>query len=267
MSVLDTLYHGTLAERARQRRWDQPCRTKILACLPARAARTSTEALDEVRARLSGHADTDAAALDTAHFPLWRHPDHHTQHLLVSPRINAGRDAVSTCAGAPIGLLDLNTTAARLLPVAATSHTAWAQIVQGATTAAPWWPFLDRHHSEPDQYPLDAALSDFAAQPQIAAMLRHDADTVPAHRFDGDCYGPGLSALHTGAAAYADYLTGVLTYAGGLLSLDGDLLVPSWTDLLVEQSLMERTSYHQQARHYLTALNPTTVIVAVTCHR
>jgi hypothetical protein len=98
-------------------------------------------------------------------------------------------------------------------------------------------------------------------------MLRHDAGTLPAHRFDGDCYGPGLSALHTGAATYADYLTGVLTYGGGLLSLDGDLLAPSWTDLLVEQSLNERAGFHQQACQYLAALNPTTVVVAVTCHR
>lgn len=267
MSVLDTLYRGTLAERARQNRWDQPCRTTMLVCLPARAARTSTDALDEIRIRLAGQAATDDAVLDTAHFPLWRHPDHDEQHLLISARITAGRDTTSTCAGAPIGLLDLNTTAERLLPVAVATHTLWTQIVQDSRTASPWWPFLDRHHSEPEQYPFEAALSDFAEQPQIAAMLRHDAGTLPARRFDGDCYGPGLSALHTGAATYADYLTGVLTHGGGLLSLDGDLLAPSWTDLLVEQSLTERASYHQQAHQYLAALNPTTVVVAVTCHR
>ncbi|GIF01993.1 hypothetical protein [Paractinoplanes rishiriensis] len=267
MSVLDTLYRGPLAERARRHRWDQPCRTTMLVCLPARAGRTSIEALGEARARLAGHAVTGHAALDNAHFPLWRHPGHAEQHLLISPRITAGRDTISTCAGAPIGLLDLNTTAERLLTVAVAGHARWAQIVQDTPAAAPWWPFLDRHHSEPEQYPLEAALSDFAAQPQVAAMLRHDAGTVAAHRFDGDCYGPGLSALHVGAVTYADYLTGVLTYGGGLLSLDGDLLVPSWTDLLVEQSLNERASFHQQARGHLTALNPTTVVVAVTCHR
>jgi hypothetical protein len=267
MSVLDTLYTGPLAERALKNRWDQPCRTTMLVCLPARAGRTSAAALAEARARLTGHAAADHAILDTAHFPLWRRAGQHEQRLLVSARITDSRNSISTCAGAPIGLLDLNTTAERLLPVAVATHALWAQVVQDAPTAAPWWPFLDRHHAEPEQYPLEAALSDFAEQPQIAAMLRHDASTLPAHRFDGDCYGPGLSALHTGAATYADYLTGVLTYGGGLLSLDGDLLSPSWTDLLVEQSQNERASYHQQAHQYLAALNPTTVVVAVTCHR
>ena len=111
-------------------------------------------------------------------------------------------------------------------------------------------------------------MHEFATQPQITAMLHHDAIAIdPGDRFDGDCYGPALTALSTGAATYAEYLAGVLTFAGGLLTLDGDLLVPSWTDVLVEQSWSERAAYHQQARTYLAAADPRTVLDAVTCHR
>jgi hypothetical protein len=268
LSVLDILYRGALAERARQHRWDQPCRTTILVCLPPYTNRTNANALAEVRARLVGHTAVRNAVLDAAHFPVWRRPDRLERSLLVGTRDARATPGLAMCAGGPIGLLDLATTEEWLLPLAVTTHSGWARTTAHTPPAEPWWPFLDRHHTVPDQYPLPVALREFAAQPRIAAMMHHDAGAVAAgDRFDGDCYGPGLTALATGASTYADYLSGVLTYAGGLLTLDRELLVPSWTDVLVEQSLPERVAYHQQAHTYLATVNPTTVLVTVICHR
>jgi hypothetical protein len=267
VSVLDILYRGALAERARRHRFDQPCRTTMLVCLPTGAARSTAEVVHEVRQRLAGRAHTAGAVLDHTHFRVWRRPDPLEQPLLVGPRGRSNSGTPTTCAGAPIGLLDLTMTAQRLAPIAVTGHDTWSRTVPGTPAATPWWAFLGRHRHRPRRYPLAQALRDFAAQPQIAAMLRHDAAAPPGRRFDADCYGPGLSALHTGARAYGDYLTGVLCYGGGLLTVDGDLLTPSSTDVLVEQSLSARTAYHQQARRHLAALHPATVVAAVLCHR
>jgi len=85
-------------------------------------------------------------------------------------------------------------------------------------------------------------------------------------RFTPDTYGPGLEALHTGDPdVYADYQTGLLTFGDGLVTLDGQLLIPSFTPVLVEQTLAERQVFHDRARDYVAALDPTTLLVAVTC--
>ncbi|GIH16134.1 hypothetical protein [Rugosimonospora africana] len=266
MPVLETLYTGALIERARRQQWDQPCPTTLLVCLPP-DARTVTTIGPEVRARLSGTVRTATAALDGAHFPVWATPNRIEQTLLVGLPSNPDRREPVSCAGGPVGLLDLRTTAQRVVRVAADDHEKWSRSVEGTGPAEPWWCFLDRHHADPDGYPLHRALAEFAAQPRTAAMLRHDATTAPTDQFGGNSYGPGLSALQTGAATYADYVAGVVTYGGGLLTLGGDLIVPSWTDVLVEQSLPERIAYHQQAQTYLATIDPRTVLVAVSCHR
>jgi hypothetical protein len=268
VSVLHTLYRGTLVARVRYRQWDRPCATTMLVCLPPDAARTAGTVRRELRARLAGRVHLVGAVLDAAHFPVWRRPDRIERPLLLAGRDVPPGPMLGFCAGGPIGLLDLATTGQRLLPLAVATYTDWVQATAGAPAARPWWLFLDRHISDPDRYPLSLAAHEFAAQPQIAAMLHHDAIAIDTgDRFDGDCYGPGLTALATGAATYAEYLAGVLTFAGGLITLDGDLLVPSFIDVLVEQSLPERAAYHQQARSYLAAADPRTVLVAVTCHR
>lgn len=268
MSILRTLYRGTLAARVRRRQWDRPCRTTMLVCLPPDATRTARTVRRELRARLTGRVHPVGKVLDAAHFPEWRRPDRVERPLLFDVRDVPLGPPFAFCAGGPIGLLDLATTGQWLLPQAIATYAHWAHATAGTPEAQPWWLFLDRHTSDPDLYPLSHAAHEFAAQPQIAAMLHHDAIAIDdGDRFDGDCYGPGLTALATGAATYAEYLAGVLTFAGGLITLDGDLLVPSFIDVLVEQSLPERAAYHQQARTYLAAADPRTVLVAVTCHR
>lgn len=264
--MLETLYTGALVERARRQQWDQPCPTTLLVCLPP-AVQTVTAIGHEVRARLGGIARAASVVLDGAHFPVWATPNRVEQTLLVGPRPNPDRREPAFCAGGPVGLLDLRTTAQRALPVAADDHERWSRCVEGTGLAEPWWCFLDRHHADPGGYPLHRALAEFAAQPRVAAMLQHDATAAPTDQFGGDSYGPGLSALQTGVATYADYVAGVVTYGGGLLTLGGDLIVPSWTDVLVEQSLPERIAYHQPTQTYLAAADPRTVLVAVSCHR
>lgn len=268
LSILRTLYRGTLAARVRHQQWDRPCATTMLVCLPPDATRIANTARRELRARLGGRVHPVGQVLDDAHFPVWRRPNHVELPQLLDLRDLPSGPPFAFCAGGPIGLLDLGTTGLWLLPQAIATYTHWTHVTAGSPPAQPWWRFLDHHLSSRGRYPLPAAMHEFAAQPQITAMLHHDAIAIdPADRFDGDCYGPGLTALSTGAATYAEYLAGVLTFAGGLLTLDGDLMVPSWTDVLVEQSWSERAAYHHQARTYLAAADPRTVLVAVTCHR
>jgi len=135
-------------------------------------------------------------------------------------------------------------------------------VVAGTPPAMAWWYFFGEHRADPHRYPLAQAVADFQAQPRIAAML-----DVPDRPYSGDMYGPGLEALDAGAADYADYQAGLLTFGDGLISLDGDLLVPALSPALVEQTLSERRRYHQRARHYIQSLDPTVVLAAVRCFR
>jgi hypothetical protein len=234
----------------------------LVVCLPPGAARHLVVLVDELVGRLRPHVSGPSGLLDINHFVLWHRPDATEQSLLVCARPDPQLPALTWCAGGPVGLLDLAGTAGHLRACARHDYEGWQTVVAGTPVAEPWWHFLDAHHADPDGYPFDRAVAEFEAQPRIAAMAAAEGT-----RFSADMYGPGLEALHAGPDVYADYQAGLLAFTDGVVTLDGQLLVPSFSPVLVEQTLAERQLFHDRARRYVAALDPTTLLVAVYCTR
>src|SRR6266498_3865595 len=210
MSLLHTFYPQHLLPTGEQ---CPVCADPInlVVCLPPVAGRHLLALAGDLVDRLRLHVAAAAGLLDTRHFMLWRRPDPTEARLLVLPAPDPQHPGLTWCAGGPVGLLDLATTAHRLRECAPPA-------------------------------------------------------TKAGERFTPDMYGPGLEALHTGdPGVYADYQAGLLTFGDGLLTLDGQLLIPSFSPVLVEQTLAERQVFHDRARNYVAALDPTTLLVAVTC--
>src|SRR6266508_628579 len=237
----------------------------LVVCLPPAAGRHLLELVAELVGRLRPHVSAPAGLLDATHFALWHRPNPTETRLLVLPAPDADLPEVTWCAGGPIGLLDLAATAAQLRACAPRDIDEWHTIVTGTEAARPWWRYLDAHHADPARYPAEQAMAEFEAQPRIAAMATAAADSHGG-RFAADMYGPGLEALHTNDPnVYADYQAGLLTFADGLVTLDGQLIIPSFTPVLVEQTLAERQLFHDRAGSHVAALDPTTLLVAVRC--
>ncbi|MEV4201072.1 hypothetical protein [Micromonospora globbae] len=235
---------------------------RLIVCLPAQVAHERHQLAAHLIAALTPHVAAPTGLLDGGHFLLWHRPDDTETPLLLMPTADPDIPDLTWCAGGPVGLLDLQATAAHLRRVVADDVTEWRALVDGTPPALPWWHYLDEHRADPHRYPLTDAVGDFTTQPRIAAMAG-----APGTPYSGDMYGPGLEALHAGADDYADYQAGLLTYGDGLISLDGDLLVPAFTPTLVEQTLPERRLYHRRARHYIRTLDPAVVLAAVRCFR
>jgi hypothetical protein len=239
-----------------------PGQATLIACLPANAAHNRRHLTEALIAGLDPHVAVPTAALDGGHFLLWRHPDATESAVLLLPTADPDVPVLAWCAGGPVGLLDLEATGEYLHRIAGDDVDRWRSAVAGTPPAVAWWRYVGEHRADPHSYPLTRAVADFQAQPRIAAML-----DVPGQAYSGDMYGPGLEALDAGAAEYADYQAGLLTFGDGLISLDGDLLIPALSPALVEQSLAERRLYHRRARHYIQNLDPTVVLAAVCCFR
>ena len=264
MSLLNTFYPQHLLPTGEQ------CPVcvdpiNLVVCLPPAGGRHLLALVGDLVERLRPHVGAAAGLLDGRHFMLWRRPDPTEARLLVLPAPDPQRPGPIWCAGGPVGLLDLATTTQLLRECAPPDLEDWHTAVAGTEPARPWGHYLDAHNADPDGYPAARAIADFEAQPRIAAMVAAPA-TDAGDRFTPDMYGPGLEALHTGdPGVYADYQAGLLTFGDGLVTLDGQLLIPSFSPVLVEQTLAERQVFHDRARDYVAALDPTTLLVAVTC--
>ena len=264
MSLLNTFYPQHLLPTGEQ------CPVcvdpiNLVVCLPPAGGRHLLALVGDLVERLRPHVGAAAGLLDGRHFMLSRRPDPTEARLLVLPTPDPQRPGPIWCAGGPVGLLDLATTTQLLRECAPPDLADWYTVVAGTEPARPWWYYLDVHNADPDGYPAARAIADFEAQPRIVAMVAAPA-LGAGDRFTPDMYGPGLEALHTGDPdVYADYQAGLLTFGDGLVTLDGQLLIPSFSPVLVEQTLAERQVFHDRARDYVAALDPTTLLVAVTC--
>ena len=239
-----------------------PGQATLITCLPAEAAHDRQQLTQTLIAVLAPHVAVPIAALDGGHFPLWYHPDLVESTVLLLAEPDPDVPDLGWCAGGPVGLLDLQTTTSYLHWVAGDDLDRWQSVVAGTPTAMAWWRYVDEYRADPHRYPLTQAVMDFQSQPRITAMREEQSAA-----YTGDLYGPGLEALNSGVEEYADYQAGLLTFGDGLISLDGDLLVPALRPALVEQSLAERRLYHRRARHYIQGLDPTVVLAAVRCIR
>ncbi len=241
-----------------------PDPVRLLVCLPPGPYRQPCVVLDELRNRLRPHAADTDIRLVSGHFPLRRRPDPvdaaHPLAAVCDPDLPYGASA--SCAGGPVGLLDLAAANAWYHARAVRQARNWTAVLAGTPPAQPWSHFLDTHNIDPDHYPVGRAVAEFQRQPRIAVL----AATIGG-RFGPDMYGPGLEALQAGTDCFAAYRAGVAVFADGLLTLDGRLLVASFSPLLLEQSLDERRAFHDSARGCLAAVHPATVLVAARCLR
>jgi hypothetical protein len=261
MTLLDTLYPprcpttGQTCPRAAQAR--------LLVCLPADTAHDRRLLTDRLAAVLRPYVIGEAAVLNDRQFPLWSPPTATETRLLLDAEPDPDRPTLTWCSGGPVGLLGLNQTATYLQALATDDVEPWQHTVAGTPAAESWHRYLEPHRQDPDDYPLQQALADFEAQPRIAAMAAYSGDEP----FPADLYGPGLEAIQDGPDAFADYQAGLFTCADGLVDLNGQLLQPAASPILVEQSWAERRLFHDRVRAYLAGLDPTVVLAAAACWR
>jgi len=83
---------------------------RLLVCLPPGADWRTSTLLDQLRHRLRAHVAIAVDDLSAQHFPLGRHPNPSQARHLISAVDDAQTGLYVSCAGGPIGLLDLATT-------------------------------------------------------------------------------------------------------------------------------------------------------------
>jgi len=169
------------------------------------------------------------------------------RRLLVQP-------AGPSCAGGPIGLLDLESTHAAASALAQVLHHRWRIAVAGTPPALPWRHYLRRHRADPHSYPMHQATDEFAAQPRITAMIDYSRGAEAATEFRLDEYDAGLIAHQD--SVFGDYLCGIALFGDGLATGDAGVLSPDPGD---EGG---RAAFHTAAHARLHAADPGSVIVA-----
>jgi hypothetical protein len=220
----------------RPRRYTRPVRTTVV-CLPAEAP---ISALTE-RATASIQANGLATSGVLPHF--------RSRTRRVSKLIDLWQGLTS---GGPVRLLDLDGTRARAACDAAGDWLLWNDVVARLRPAQPFWSFLDRHRADERRYPLAKAQADYQAQPQILAMMAHNAI-------------PGRRQLHT--AELEAFQAGYGTYVNlaWLAAVPGDGFVPAPGQLLTPRSqrLADQLAYLHQANAHLARLSRDAHLVAV----
>ncbi|MEU4477826.1 hypothetical protein AB0F68_07130 [Micromonospora sp. NPDC023966] len=173
---------------------------------------------------------------------LWQH------HLMIGLR--KGRPA--QCAGGPVRLLDLAGMRHAAAVGAGIRHQVWQQVVHGTRAATPWPMFETRHLTDPDRYPLEAAIADFHAQPRIQAMRLHAATLGPGQPSAGE-----LEMYQAGEVAYQHYRAASAVVGDGMLTAGGRKLAPA------SDALADRITYLEQALAHIDSLGPDQRLLAV----
>ncbi|MEU5554127.1 hypothetical protein ABZ738_30575 [Micromonospora sp. NPDC047793] len=156
------------------------------------------------------------------------------------------------CAGGPVRLLDLTGMGHAAHMGAVLRHQQWSHVVAGTRPATPWAVFLQRHLTDPSDYPMHLATAEFHRQPRVQAMRMHNATA----------YGPGLEVadleiFQAGASAYANYHALWASCTDALLTEDGHRLHPA------SAFFADRITYLQQAHHHLQSLHGTQQLFAI----
>ncbi|RNH99683.1 hypothetical protein EEZ25_22115 [Micromonospora aurantiaca] len=157
------------------------------------------------------------------------------------------------CAGGPIRLLDFTGMREGAHVSAMLRHQQWNHVVAGTRPATPWTVFLQRHLSDPSDYPLDVASAEFHRQPRVHAMRLHNAAANTAGHLDTD----DLEMFQAGAAAYANYRALWALCTDALLTEDGTQMTPA------SAYLADRITYLHQAYRHLQSLPHTQQIFAI----
>lgn len=184
------------------------------------------------------------------HARFWARPCNVVRRRhLADPR----KGTPTPCAGGPLRLLDLDALRRAYGMAAAFRYQTWSNVVRGTRDARPWVSFLQRHLTDPDDYPMQRAEVDFGNQPRVLAIRAHNAVTYGRAQLDEQ----DLEMFQAGQVAYQNhqYLTAVA--ADALLTGDGQRLCAE------SDRAAHRLAYLQKANRYLDAADDDTRIVAV----
>ncbi|WP_019030706.1 hypothetical protein [Salinispora arenicola] len=157
------------------------------------------------------------------------------------------------CAGGPVRLFDLTGMAQAAHTGAVLRHQQWSHVVAGTRPATPWAVFLQRHLTDPSDYPLDTATAAFHRQPRVQAMRMHNAAAYGSGHLDP----ADLEIFQSGGSAYANYHALWATCTDALLTEDGHRLHPA------SAFFADRITYLQQANHHLRSLHGTQQVFAI----
>jgi hypothetical protein len=220
----------------RPQRCTRPVRTAVV-CLPAE---TPISALTErATASIQAHGLATSGVL----------PHFHSRTRRVSKLIDLWEGLTS---GGPVKLLDLDVTRARAARDAAGDWLLWNEVVARLRPAQPFWSFLDRHRADERRYPLAKAQADYRAQPQVLAMMAHNA--MPGRR---QLPTAELEGFQAGYGTYVDLAWLAAVPGDGYLPTPGALLTPR------SERLADQLTYLHQANGHLAQLPRAAHLVAV----
>jgi hypothetical protein len=168
---------------------------------------------------------------------------------LIDPR----KGKPTPCAGGPVRLLDLDALRRAYGMAAAFRYQTWSTIVRRTHDARPWVTFLQRHLTDPDDYPIQQAEADFGDQPRVLAMRAHNAVTYGRAQLDEQ----DLEMFQAGPVAYQNYQYLTAIAADALLTPQGERLCAE------SDRAAHRLAYLQKANHYLENADDDTRVVAV----
>ncbi|MFJ6199155.1 hypothetical protein [Micromonospora sp. NPDC092111] len=157
------------------------------------------------------------------------------------------------CAGGPVRLLDLTGMGQAAHIGAVLRHQQWSHVVAGTQPATPWALFLQRHLTDPSDYPIDTATAAFHRQPRVQAMRMHNAAAHGSGHLDPT----DLEIFQAGASAYANYHALWASCTDALLTEGGHRLHPA------SAFFADRITYLQQAHHHLQSLDRHQLVFAI----
>jgi hypothetical protein len=130
----------------------------------------------------------------------------------------------------------------------------WSDVVRGTRNASPWVAFLERHHTDPQDYPLERAKADFANQPRVLAMRSHNAVTYGGAQLDEW----ELEMFQAGPVAYQNFQAMSAMATDTVLTPTGERIIPAC------DRFADRLAFLTRANWFLDHdLDPDTRIVAV----
>ncbi|MFJ8582870.1 hypothetical protein [Micromonospora sp. NPDC093277] len=160
------------------------------------------------------------------------------------------------CAGGPIRLLDLAGMRHAAFVGATVRHQQWNHATAGTKPATVWASFLQRHLSDPSDYPMDVATAEFHRQPRVQAMRMHNAATHGPGQLDlGD-----LEKFQAGGAAYANYHALWALCTDAFLAEAGDRMQPA------SMFFADRITYLERVARYLESLDDSQRLFAIDLH-
>jgi hypothetical protein len=166
--------------------------------------------------------------------------------------------------GGPVRQLDLAGMRHAAAVHAADLWQLWQQVVAKTPLARPYWNFEDRHHEDPERWPLTRVEQAYTSQPRYQAMAVYNATVHAAHQLSTD----HLEAFQAGADAYTRLAALAAVPADAVATVPADAVAvasgpPGWFTP-TSARLNDLVAYLTVANRLLDSLPPDARLVAIT---